>query len=51
MAKISCCFLLHFTNARTEGAQKAFPDDIGAPTLDRKSKIVIFFHDESKVLV
>ena len=26
---------LHLTNASTEGAQKAFPDDTDAPTLDR----------------
>ena len=38
---------LHFTNAPTEGAQKALFNDIDAPTLDRRSKTVIFFHDES----
>lgn len=38
---------LHFTNAPTEETQKALPDDIDPPTLDRRSKTVIFFHDET----
>ena len=38
---------LHFTNAPTEDAQKALPDDIDPPTLDRRSKTVVIFHDES----
>jgi len=38
---------LHFTNAPPEDAQKALPDDIDPPTLDRRSKTVVIFHDES----
>lgn len=38
---------LHFTNAPTEDAQKALPDDIDPPTLERRSKTVVFCHDES----
>lgn len=38
---------LHFTNAPTEEAQKALPDDIDPPTLDKREKTVVFFHDES----
>ena len=37
---------LHFTQAPTEEAKQAFPDDIEPPTSARKSKYV-FFHDES----
>lgn len=37
---------LHFTNAPTKTAQKAIPDDIEPPTLERREKIVVFFHDE-----
>jgi len=37
----------HFMNAPTENAQKALPDDIDPPTLDRRSKSVVIFHDES----
>ena len=38
---------LHFTNAPTESSQKVLPTDIDPPTLERRSKTVIFFHDES----
>lgn len=38
---------LHFTNAPTEEAQKAIPANIDAPTLERRSKTVVFCHDES----
>ena len=38
---------LHFTNAPTEDAVKALPDDIDQPTNERRSKTVVFFHDES----
>jgi hypothetical protein len=41
---------LHFTNAPTETAQKSIPDDIEAPTLERREKTVVFFHDESTFL-
>ena len=38
---------IHFTNAPTESAQNALPTDIDPPSLDRRSKTVVFFHDES----
>ena len=38
---------LHFTQAPTEEARKAFPVDIEPPTSERRSKLVVFFHDES----
>jgi len=38
---------LHFTNAPTEEAQKAVPANIDAPTLERCSKTVVFYHDKS----
>ena len=44
MAKIG---FLHFTNAPIEGAQKALPEDIEPPNLERRSKTVVLFHDES----
>ena len=40
MAKIG---FLHFTNAPTEGAQKALPEDIEPPNLERRSKTVVLF--------
>ena len=44
MAKLG---FLHFTNAPTEDAAKAIPTDIDPPTNERRSKTVVFFHDES----
>jgi hypothetical protein len=38
---------LYLTNALTEEALKALPIDINPPTLDRRSRTVVFFHDES----
>ena len=38
---------LHFTNAPTEDAMKAIPQDVDPPTLEKRSKTVVFFHDES----
>ena len=38
---------LHFTNAPTESSQQAIPKDIDPPTIERRSKTVMFFHDES----
>ena len=38
---------LQFTNAPTEDAIKAQPQDVDPLTNDRRSKTVIFFHDES----
>jgi len=38
---------LHSTNAPTKEAQKALPDDIDPPTLDKREKAVVFFCDES----
>jgi hypothetical protein len=38
---------LHFTNAPTETAQRAIPDDIEPPTLEQREKTVVFCHDES----
>ena len=40
MAKIG---FLHFTNAPTEGAQKALPEDIEPPNLEHRSKTVVLF--------
>ena len=38
---------IHFTNAPTESAKLAIPTDIDPPTLEKRSKTVVFFHDES----
>ena len=38
---------LHFTNAPTQTFAMAIPDDIEPPTLERREKTVVFFHDES----
>ena len=38
---------LHFTNAPTQTSAMAIPDDIEPPTLERREKTVVFFHDES----
>ena len=38
---------LHFTNAPSESSQIALPTDVDPPTLERRSKTVFFFHDES----
>ena len=38
---------IHFTNAPTEDAVKAIPQDVDPPTLEECSKTVVFFHDES----
>ena len=39
---------LHFINAPTEEAQKAIPEDIDPPPLEKGSKTVLLFcHDES----
>ncbi len=38
---------VHFTDAPTPEAAKAIPEDIELPTLDKGSKTVFFFHDES----
>ena len=38
---------LHFTNAPTESSQKTIPTDVDPPTLERQSKTIVFFHDES----
>ena len=37
---------LHFTNAPTEDAVRALPYDIDPPTNKKRSKTVVFFHDE-----
>ena len=37
---------LHYTNAPTEDAVKALPDDVDPPTSERRSKTVVCFHDE-----
>ena len=38
---------LHFTNAPTEEAALALPQDIDPPPLERRNKTVVFFHNES----
>ena len=38
---------LHFTQAPTEEYRKAFPKDIERLTAERRSKLVVIFHDES----
>lgn len=38
---------LHFTNAPTEQAGQALPEDIEPPILERREKTVVFFHDET----
>ena len=38
---------IHFTSAPTETAQLSIPTDIDPPTAERRSKTVVFFHDES----
>ncbi len=38
---------LHFTHAPTDEAKKAFPEDIEPPILEKRSKLAVFFHDET----
>lgn len=38
---------IHSANAPTDDAQKALPEDVELPTLERCSKTVVFFHDET----
>jgi hypothetical protein len=38
---------LHFTNAPTEEAKQALPDDLDPPIQERREKTVVFFHDET----
>lgn len=38
---------LHFTNAPTEQAARALPEDVEPPILERRDKTVVFFHDET----
>ena len=38
---------LHFTNAPTEQARQALPEDVDPPILERREKTVVFFHDET----
>ena len=38
---------VHITNAPTDSSRAAIPTDLEPPTLDRCSKTVVFFHDES----
>ena len=44
MAKIG---FLHFMEAPTDDAQKAIPEDIDPPPLEKRLKTVVFFYDES----
>ena len=46
LRKLTKIGFLHFTNAPTEDAMKALPD-VDGPTNKRRSKTVVFFHDES----
>jgi len=38
---------IHFTNAPPEDAVKAIPQDVDPPTLEKSSKTMVFFHNES----
>ena len=46
LRKMTKIGFLHFTNAPTEDAMKALPD-VDGPTNERRSKTVVFFHDET----
>ena len=46
LRKMTKLGFLHITNAPTKDAMKALPD-VDAPTSERRSKTVVFFHDES----
>ena len=46
LRKMTKLGFLHITNAPTKDAMKALPD-VNAPTSERRSKTVVFFHDES----
>ena len=46
LRKMTKIGFLHLSNAPTEGAMRALPD-VDAPTSERRSKTVLFFHDES----
>ena len=46
LRKMTKVGFLHITNAPTKDAMKALPD-VDAPTSERRSKTVVFFHDES----
>ena len=37
----------HFTNAPTDEARQALPEDVDPPILERREKTVVFFHDET----
>jgi len=43
LRKMTKIGFLHFTNAPTEDAIKALPQDVDPPTNDRRSKTVVFF--------
>ena len=43
LRKVAKIGFIHFTNAPTPEAQKALPDDIDTPSLERRSKTVVFF--------
>ena len=38
---------LHFTNAPTEQARQALPEDVDPAIQERRGKNVVFFHDET----
>ena len=38
---------LHFTNAPSEQARQALPEDVDPPIEERRGKTVVFFHDET----
>ena len=38
---------LHFTNAPTDRARQALPEDVDPPILEKREKTVVFFHDET----
>ena len=47
LRKMTKLGFLHFTNAPTDEAARALPSDVDPPTIERRSKTVFHFHDES----
>ena len=50
LRKMTKIGFLHFTTAPTDNAARALPTDLDRPTLEQRSKTVVFFHDESTFL-
>ena len=47
LRKMTKIGFLHFTTAPTDDAARALPTDLDPPTLEQRSKTVVFFHNES----